>query len=388
MDAIARLAGAFTIFAFLTHFATILIARRRLRVPPAQSPPATQTPPVTIIRPVCGVDAYEELTLRSTFELDYPRYEILFCSASAEDAVVPLVQRLIAEHPDVRARLLIGDDRPTQNPKLNNILKGWHSAAHEWIVIADSNVVMPRDYLQRLLAAWRPDTGLVSAPPIGHLPDGIWAELECAFLNTYQARWQYTADAGGGGFAQGKNMLWRRSDLESAGGVLALAREPAEDAAATKVVRGLGLKVRLADGAFVQPLGRRSAAQVWARQVRWARLRRTTFPGFFGSEILSGLVAPLACFVLAGWALEMESLDVVAVAAAYVGVWVAAEAWLAATVGWHMSWRSPLLWLLREALLPILWVQAWLGKSLSWRGNAMTSARGDDVELRRGALGS
>jgi ceramide glucosyltransferase len=167
MEAIAHLAGAFTIFAFLTHVATILIARRRLRVPPVGSRRPRQTPPVTIVRPVCGVDAYEELTLRSTFEIDYPRYEILFCCASADDPVVALVQRLMAEHPEVRARLLIGDDRPTQNPKLNNVLKGWRSATHEWIAIADSNVLMPRDYLQRLLAAWRADTGLVSAPPIG-----------------------------------------------------------------------------------------------------------------------------------------------------------------------------------------------------------------------------
>jgi ceramide glucosyltransferase len=388
MEVIAYLAGAFTIFAFLTHIVTILIARRRLKVPSAPSLPARQTPPVTIIRPVCGVDAHEELTLRSTFELHYPRYEILFCCASAEDPVVALVERLIAEHPGVSARLLIGDDRPTRNPKLNNVLKGWHSAAHEWIVIADSNVIMPRDYLQRLLAVWRPNTGLVSAPPIGHMPGNLWAELECSYLNTYQARWQYLADTAGGGFAQGKNMLWRRSDLESAGGILALAREPAEDAAATKVVRGLGLKVHLADGAFPQPLGSKTAAQVWGRQVRWARLRRATFPGFFGLEILSGLVAPLACFGFAAWALDMERFDVMAVTAAYVGVWVAAEAWLAAAVGWHLNWRSPLLWMLRDLLLPILLIQAWLGKSLSWRGNAMTSERSDDGDLRRGALGS
>jgi len=387
MDVIAHLAGAFTIFAFVTHIATILISRRRLRVPDERPLAVIETPPVTIIRPVCGVDAYEELTLRSTFKLDYPRYEILFCCASAEDPVVPLVERLVAEHPEVRARLLIGDDQPTPNPKLNNVVKGWRTAAHEWIVIADSNVAMPRDYLQRLLSAWGADTGLVSAPPIGERPGSIWAELECAYLNTYQARWQYAADSLGGGFAQGKNMLWRRSDLESAGGILALAREPAEDAAATKVVGGLGLRIRLADGAFPQPLGPRSAAQVWGRQVRWARLRRATFPGFFALEILSGLAAPLLCFVFAAWVLEMDSLDVLAVAGAYVAVWLAAEAWLAAAVGWHMSWRSPLLWLLRELLLPVLLIQAWLGKSLSWRGNTMTSARGD-AEWRPGALGS
>jgi ceramide glucosyltransferase len=387
MIAIGHLAGAFVIFAFLTHIATTLVSLRRLRVPQAQRLPITNGPPVTIVRPVCGVDAYEEMTLRSTFELDYPRYEILFCCASADDSVVALVERLLAQHPHINARLLVGDDQPSQNPKLNNVLKGWRNAEHEWIVIADSNVAMPRDYLQRLLSTWRADTGLVSAPPIGQRPESVWAELECAYLNTYQARWQYAADALGGGFAQGKNMLWRRSDLEAAGGLLALAREPAEDAAATKVVRGLGLKVHLADGAFPQPLGPRTAPQVWGRQVRWARLRRATFPGFFALEILSGLAAPLGCFLYAGWALEMESTDVLGVASAYVGVWLAAEAWLAATLGWHLSWRSPLLWLLRELLLPALLIQAWLGKSLSWRGTDMTGAR-DDVELRPGTLGS
>src|SRR5262245_29928063 len=345
MVAIAQLAGAFVLFAFLTHIATTLVSMRRLRVPTALRLPISDGPPVSIIRPVCGVDAYEELTLRSTFELAYPRYEVLFCCASADDPAVQLVKHLLAEYPGVKARLLIGDDQPSQNPKLNNVLKGWRKAAHEWIVIADSNVVMPPDYIQRLLSTWRDDTGLVSAPPIGKLPAGVWAELECAYLNTYQARWQYAADSLGIGFAQGKNMLWRRSDLEKAGGILALAREPAEDAAATRVVRGLGLRVNLADGAFPQPLGARTASQVWRRQVRWARLRRATFPGFFALEILSGLAAPLACLLLSGWWLELEEIDVAVVAVAYTAVWLAAEAWLAATVGWHLRWRSPLVWL-------------------------------------------
>jgi ceramide glucosyltransferase len=386
MVAIAHLAGAFVVFAFLLHILTTLIAIRRLRVPQMRNVPIDHGPAVTIIRPVCGLDAYEELTLRSTFQLDYPHYEILICCASPDDPVVPLVQGLIAEHPHVRARLLIGDERPSPNPKLNNILKGWRVAAHEWIVIADSNVAMPADYLQRLLSSWRADTGLVSAPPIGARPETIWAELECAYLNAYQARWQYAADSFGSGFAQGKNMLWRRCDLDAAGGILALAREPAEDAAATKVVGGLGLRVRLADGAFPQPLGPRTASQVWRRQVRWARLRRVTFPGFYALEIFSGLAAPLACLLLAGWALDLDELDVASVAGAYAAVWLGAEAWLAAAVGWHLKWRSPLVWLLREALLPVLIAQAWVGKSMSWRGTEITSER-SGVELGSGAVG-
>jgi ceramide glucosyltransferase len=34
------------------------------------------------VRPLCGIDNFAEDTLRSTFGLSYPRYEILFCVAS------------------------------------------------------------------------------------------------------------------------------------------------------------------------------------------------------------------------------------------------------------------------------------------------------------------
>lgn len=373
MDAIAYAAASFAALALAVHIATVLIALRRLRVPGDHPPTPATGPPVTIIRPLRGLDACERRALQSTFELAYANYEILFCCAAPDDEVVPVVRELMRRHPAVPARLLIGDDRVSENPKLNNVVKGWRMAAHDWIVMADSNVDMPRDYLQRLLAAWRGGTGLVSAPPIGSDPQNLGAELECAYLNTYQARWQYAADTLGAGFAQGKNMLWRRRDLEAAGGIEALAREPAEDAAATKAVRRLGLRVRLADGAFAQPLGRRTPAQVWARQVRWARLRKATFPGLFLLEILSGLAAPLLALALSAPALAFDAWPV---GAAYALAWLGSEAALAASVGWHLSWRSPVLWLARELLLPVLWIAALIGNSLSWRGTDLNVARG------------
>ena len=50
--------------------------------------------------------------------------------------------------------------------------------------MADSNVLMPRDYIQRLLARWGHNTGVVCSVPIASRPTNFWAELECAFLNT------------------------------------------------------------------------------------------------------------------------------------------------------------------------------------------------------------
>ena len=169
-------AAAFCIAVTVVHVASIAIAIRRFRRGTRGGPlsslpaPVGQNLSVSIVRPLCGIDNYAADTLSSTFELDYPHYEILFCVASAKDPVVPLVKNLMAENPSRSARLLVGDDRVSPNPKLNNVLKGWRAAGHDWIVIADSNVLMPRDYIQRLFASWRADTGLVASPPIGCRP--------------------------------------------------------------------------------------------------------------------------------------------------------------------------------------------------------------------------
>ncbi len=362
------LAGTAAIAATI-HFATIAGTLAKLRRKPvANSAPGT--PPVSIVRPVCGLDAEAETTLRSTFMLDYPRYEILFCVAQPNDPVIPLLKSLIAQHPQADAKLLIGDDAVSENPKLNNCVKGWRGARHEWVVLSDSNVILPPEYLQRLFEVWDGETGLVCAPPVGAAPKGIAAEFECAFLNEYAARWQYFADCIGAGFAQGKSMLWRRDWLEANGGITALGAETAEDAASTKIVRDAGLVVRLADSYFVQPLGKRALREVWARQVRWARLRRVSFPLCFALEILSGGVWPA---VLLGLAAHLAGLPLW-LGFVFAGVWYGAEALFALALGWHWNWRSPLLGLLRDFLLPVLWVEGWRGRNFQWRGNAMVAA--------------
>lgn len=372
MNEIAWGCALFVCLATLLHFSSALLAiyraRRGAKAAAFATVPPAGLPPISVLRPVRGLDPYDELTLRSSFELAYERYELILCCADADDAIVPVIRRLIAEYPHVDAKLLVGQDTLTSNPKLNNLIKGWRAARYAWVVMADSNVLMPRDYLQRLLAGWRADTGLLCAPPIGCMPDGFWAEVECAFLNTYQARWQYAADTVGLGFAQGKTMLWRRSDLERAGGIGALGEEIAEDAAATKVVRRAGKRVRLVDRAFGQPLGTRSAQQIWSRQVRWAKLRRATFPVFFLPEVLSGSLAPLLALAYAAEAADVTSLG----ATMALGVaWYGCEAVLAGAAGWHIGALSPLAWIARDLMLPVLWVQAWLGNSFSWRGNDM-----------------
>jgi ceramide glucosyltransferase len=363
--------------AFAATLTSIAIAFRRLTRPP--SPAALDAAPVSIVRPLCGLEPFSRETLESGFRLRHPRYELIFCAHRADDPVVPLVQRLMAAHPGVEARLLIGEDGRSANPKLDNCLKGWAAARHDWIVLADSNVDMPPDYLDRLLEAHRPGTGLVCSMPLGTRASGLPAEVECAFLNGFQARWQYAAEAMGSGYAQGKSMLWSRSFLDHHGGLMALACEAAEDAAATKLVRRAGLRVRLVDQPFPQPIGRRTWVELWNRQVRWARLRRATFPAVYLLECLTSPLLAAICLAVgaaaAGWP---PALALIPLGACY-----GAEFALVRRLGWARGRRSVFAALLRDMLIPAIWTAGFLGRQVSWHGRAVPVRRAARLSLHR-----
>jgi ceramide glucosyltransferase len=377
--ALANWAAGFCIFATSLQVISTAIAAVRCRARTQAMPPPKDAALVTIVRPVCGIDNFARETLGSTFGLDYPDYDIIFCVAADDDPVVGLVRALIAEHPKQRARLLIGDDRVGPNPKLNNVVKGFDAARGDWLIMADSNVLMPRDYIQRLRARWRRDSGCVVSVPIASRPANFWAELECAFLNTFQARWEYVSDTLGLGFAQGKNMLFRRDILDEIGGIRALGEEVAEDAATTKLIRAAGKSVHVMGSPFEQPLARRRVAEVWGRQVRWARLRRITFPALYTPEILTGCLFPL---IAGAYAAADRGVNVALVCGLLLAIWLGAETALARCAGWHLSLRLPLAMLIRDLMLPPLWVAAWLSDEVVWRGSTVSEAKLRSFRMR------
>ena len=347
------------------HLASVVLAwprsgHRRHRVQPDTSLD------LTILRPLCGVEAYSEATLRSTFELEGTGIRLLFCVANAGDPVVPLVRQIMAEYPHTDAELLIGNEQINANPKLNNLIKGWQRVASEWVAFVDCNVMLPPDAIARLRECWDERCGMVCSPPIGGLCTNPAAELEAACLNGYQARWQLAAAQVGLGFAQGKVMFFRRDLLMRVGGLKALASEPAEDAAATKVVRAAGLAVRLVAHPFEQPLGSKRLVDVWKRQLRWAQLRRATFPEFFYLEILTSAVLPLALLspnlaTLPGFVLPL-----------FLALWYGGEMALVARCGWGKALRSLPLAMARDLLIVPVWVTAICRNKFEWQGHAMS----------------
>lgn len=342
-----------------THvLSCLLVSRRKWRRDGA----ADRTVFVTLLRPVCGVDRFDEATLETSFHLHWPRYEVIFCAGREDDPAIPLIQALIARHPGRPARLMIGEDRVSGNPKLNNLVKGWRAAAGDRVVMADSNLLLPPDYLDRLMAVDGADVGLVTAPPIGTEAEGLWGELEAAFLNGNQARLQLLADEFGHGFAQGKTLMWSRDFLDAHGGLRALGRNLAEDVAATKLVRTAGRHVRLTHLPFAQPIGRRDLHAVWGRQLRWSKVRRDGFATLFLAEPLNGALLPtLAATLGVGpWA-------GVLVATLFYG----SELIFCRVMGWPVRPLSLVAMMLRDGMMPVLWLATFRGRGIVWRGTVM-----------------
>jgi ceramide glucosyltransferase len=377
LSTISMLAGSAAAGLTALHIASACIsaARQRQRKSAAA---VTNLPRVSVVRPLKGLEPFSHATIKTTFNLAPAAAEIFFCVESSSDPIIPLVERLIAAHPGVSARLLLGRDVISSNPKLNNLTKGWHAATYDWIVLADSNVLLPVDALSQLHAQTGRGVGIVCSPPVGSAPQGSVAQLECAFLNSYQARWQSSADAIGYGFAQGKVMYVERSVIEAGGGLAALAAEAAEDAAATKLARRRGLSVRLVDRFFEQPIPKRTFKDVWSRQLRWAQLRRSSFPIQFTAEIATGSLAPLA---LTAIACASANLPVAPALLIHLCIWYGVEHMLARAAGWP---NTLMYGIVRDLMVPAIWLQAWFTRDFNWHGHDMRAERASRPAISAG----
>src|SRR6185437_12187382 len=121
-----------------------------LEAPLAHLPHAL--PPVSVLKPLKGADSGLRENLETFFHLDYPEFEILFSVADPDDPAAQIVRDLIALHPEIKAELIVGQVEVGANPKVNNLVFSYGRARHDWVLISDSNVRVPPDYLATLAA--------------------------------------------------------------------------------------------------------------------------------------------------------------------------------------------------------------------------------------------
>jgi ceramide glucosyltransferase len=76
-----------------------------------------------------------------------------------------------------------------------------------------------------------------------------------------------------------------------------------------------------------------------------------------------------------------QSWPVLLSTAAFAVIWYGSEMMLAAASGWYVSPVHPLYGLIRDLMLPALFVAALRGNDFIWRGNAMQVERMRPVQI-------
>lgn len=344
---------------------TCFVVAIRVRKDALPSPPAV---PVTLVVSVAGLDEDEALTALSAIPLAGPGVHVLYCAFDEGEPAVQVIRRHLARAPAEHVRILSGRARRSRNPKIDNIEKALPEIRTDYVAFVDGNLRMPADFVPRLLAEWHATTGAVSSPPLAVEPLSFWADVECAMLNTFFARYELTADSLGGGYVHGKAFLMRAAMLAPSDGRLPLESEVAEDAAATRLVRAHGLKVRLTRRPFEQPLGRRRFAEVWHRNLRWAQLRKRAYPIPFLLEPAMTVVPVLALGFPVAEAVGAPVLPLLILTAL---AWYGSEALLARLAKWPWSARFFVAAIVRDVLALAIWLVAWFRTRYAWRGEVV-----------------
>lgn len=328
--------------------------------------------PVTVLKPLCGADPSLRENLESFFVQDHPAYELLFGVERADDPAIPVVEALIAEHPHVRARLIVHVAPRGENPKVRNLRGIVGHASFDLVLISDSNVRAPRGYLSdavRELHA-HPDNGLVTNLFVGSSPRGgtLGADLESVQLTGFCTSGAALPTFVGDAAVIGKSMLFSRSVFESLGGFARVADVLAEDYVIGKMFQHGGFRVVLAPTVLDNVLGAITLRGFFDRQLRWSMLRARLRPSTFLLEPLTSPLAmlPFAWSFMGSWAaLWMVALLVVRDALPW-----------AALKGLRGIHKPLSLSLVREVFALAIWAATPFKRHASWRGHKVRVGAG------------
>ena len=143
------------------------------------------TPPVSILRSLKGLDPHMYLAFRSHCLLDYDEYEVLFGVSDPDDPALELVKKLQEEFPLRQLRVVHCPEVLGLNGKVSNLAQMLPQARYEHIVINDSDIVVPRDYLRSVMAPLaQPDVGMVTTLYRGIAGKTLGSRLEALGLST------------------------------------------------------------------------------------------------------------------------------------------------------------------------------------------------------------
>jgi ceramide glucosyltransferase len=370
--AIGTVGSLFFYFLSALGLASFLSDTRKKRSQP--SPPASQLAPVSILKPLRGVDPEIWESFCSHCEQEYPEFQLIFGVSNPLDPVIEIVRKLQAKYPNLPIELIVCDRVLGANIKVSNLAQMLPAARHELILVNDSDIRVPRDYLRKVILPLADDSvglvtclyGGVSAPTLG-------SRLEALSISTDFVPGVLSARflEKGLHFGLGSTLAFRRHDLEAIGGFEALLDYLADDYELGRRMDASGKRIELSNATVTTFLPAYTMRQFLRHQLRWSRTirdaRRWGYAGLLFTFGPPWALATLLAAQGARWAWLLFTLTFVVRLA--VG-FVAAEFVLHD----HRTFRSAalrnlLLLPLRDLIAPLVWAAGFMGNRIHWRGD-------------------
>ncbi|ACA20603.1 hopanoid biosynthesis associated glycosyl transferase protein HpnI [Methylobacterium sp. 4-46] len=267
------------------------LAGRAAGRPTPTLPAGAARPSVTLMKPLCGDEPnlYENLT--SFCRQDYAGpVQIIFGVQSAADPALAMVARLKAEHPDLRIDLALDARQHGSNRKVSNLINMAGLIAHEVVVLADSDMVVRPDYLERIVAELgRPGVAAVTCLYHGVPAErSVWAQLSTLAIDT-----QFLPNVlvgTGLSLAEpcfGSTIAFRAEALAAIGGFERVKDDLADDYALGAALRGAGGGiVAIPNFTIGHTCVDTSLSDLWRHETRWNRTIRNVDPaGYAGSLV-------------------------------------------------------------------------------------------------------
>ena len=333
------------------------------------------TPALTLLKPLHGADPGLESYLETFFIQDYPAYDILFCARTANDEGLETARRVAARHPHIPAQFLSTGGQPDFiNAKVASMERMEAHAAHDILVISDSDVRVTPDYLRSVALPFADERvgGMCCLYRGVAAEGGLWARLEAVGMSVEMSAGVLAARAMEGmQFTLGPTMAFRRDTIRRMGGFKVTADYCADDFILGNETWKQGQRVVLSHHAIDHMVLHSGLIGSLKHQVRWMKSTRFSRPkGHFGTALTFslpfGLLALAAC---AGLGAPRWGLALLAFA-------VATRLALSIAVGRFVvrdkSWFGLLvLYPIRDFMGFCFWAASYAGRRILWRGRVL-----------------
>src|SRR5713226_7535765 len=359
-DAVLLLAAAPLVYYTLAIVAALrFFKRERARVLP------NYTPSVSLLKPVRGADFGSYENFASFCRQEYLDYEILFAVNDDTDPAVQMIQRIIAEFPERRIRLLVGAEHLGANRKVNKLARLAREAQYDVLVLTDGDVRVGSHYVREVVARLADrKVGAVTSFYRGIAENNLGAEIEAVgassdfFAGVLMAEWTE-----GITFALGASIATTREWLGKMGEFEAIADTLADDYELGHRIVKAGGEVVLSRQTVWTMYPAQTFRSFWDHQVRWARTVRLCRPrAYVGLLFTQGLPWTLLAILVApsSW-----------IAAAYVLAFIILRFAMAWTVGVRGVGDEVLvrkIWLvpLRDAIHFVGWLASFGSNHIRW----------------------